>query len=414
MGVFGLVDPSNVLSKLSGETKRNRSLPFLMLNADRVFIHFIAAVPSLILTAAVLLGDKMYSSNSLVMMTPTINGSRPFDRWYDQPAITEYCWSQMKAVQVSPNGQLSETNIWHYSMFPYVMVMFCLIPLLANLAWRVMDLDELAHALDFIIDGVEESIQDTVAFLVKRAKSNGRLESPAEATSMTENTAFIQPNLYKDYVSSFKVEKFHEFNLILNKYSKQAEFRLKLKILRIVSLCCVLIENCLCYYIYLVPERNPVTFGCYLPRELQISSGQDIGFFVFSPVTTRSLLLWAMFFINLLVLVFGLFSFFLNPKAPAKNPGVQLIENLPQIDDDLKFDESKDLLYILSLVHTNRFRYESLRFGFHILAVSNLATSDSDAKHQEFLKAMRESALWEATRNSSDEIIAGINQNVKL
>ena len=93
---------------------------------------------------------------------------------------------------------------------------------------------------------------------------------------------------------------------------------------------------------------------------------------------------------------------------------MQLIENLPQIDDDLKFDESKDLLYILSLVHTNRFRYESLRFGFHILAVSNLATSDSDAKHQEFLKAMRESALWEATRNSSDEIIAGINQNVKL
>lgn len=35
MGVFGLVDPSNVLGKLSGETKRNRSLPFLMLNADR-------------------------------------------------------------------------------------------------------------------------------------------------------------------------------------------------------------------------------------------------------------------------------------------------------------------------------------------------------------------------------------------
>ena len=118
MGVFGLVDPSNVLGKLSGETKRNRSLPFLMLNADRlifhrfsqfssffrVFIHFIAAVPSLILTAAVLLGDKMYSSNSLVMMTPTINGSRPFDRWYDQPAITEYCWSQMKAVKALPNG----------------------------------------------------------------------------------------------------------------------------------------------------------------------------------------------------------------------------------------------------------------------------------------------------------------------
>jgi len=232
MGVFGLVDPSNVLGKLSGETKRNRNLPFLMLNADRVFIHFIAAVPSLILTAAVLLGDKMYSSSSLVMMTPTINGSRPFDRWYDQPAITEYCWSQMKAVKVSPNGEVLETNIWHYSMFPYVMVMFCLIPLLANLAWRVMDLDELAHALDFIIDGVEESIQDTVAFLIKRAKSNGRLESPAGATSMTENTAFIQPNLYKDYVNSFKVEKFQEFNLILNKYSKQAEFRLKLKILR--------------------------------------------------------------------------------------------------------------------------------------------------------------------------------------
>ena len=88
--------------------------------------------------------------------------------------------------------------------------------------------------MDFIIDGVEESIQDTVAFLVKRAKSNGRLESPEGATSMTENTAFIQPNLYKDYVSSFKVEKFHEFNLILNKYSKQAEFRLKLKILRLI------------------------------------------------------------------------------------------------------------------------------------------------------------------------------------
>lgn len=87
-------------------------------------------------------------------------------------------------------------------------------------------------ALDFIIDGVEESIQDTVAFLVKRAKSNGRLETLAGATSMTENTAFLEPNLYKDYVSSFKVEKFQEFNRILDKYSKQAEFRLKLKILR--------------------------------------------------------------------------------------------------------------------------------------------------------------------------------------
>ena len=87
-------------------------------------------------------------------------------------------------------------------------------------------------ALDFIIDGVEESIQDTVAFLVKRAKSNGRLETLAGATSMTENTAFLEPILYKDYVSSFKVEKFQEFNRILDKYSKQAEFRLKLKILR--------------------------------------------------------------------------------------------------------------------------------------------------------------------------------------
>ena len=105
---------------------------------------------------------------------------------------------------------------------------------------------------------------------------------------------------------------------------------------------------------------------------------------------------------------------FQNPKTTKKNPGVQLADHLPQIDDDLKFDESKDLHYILSLVHTNRFRYESLRFGFHILAVSKLASSDLDKKHHEFLKAMRESALWEASRNSADEIIAGINQNVKL
>ena len=179
-------------------------------------------------------------------MTPLNNGSRAFDRWYDQPAITEYCWSQMQAVVEDGNSSVRKISLWHYPMFPYVMVFFCLLPLLANLAWRVIDLDELAHgmadlpkdhrkikslALDFIIDGVEESIQDTVAFLIKRAKSNGRLDSTG-TTEMAENTALIQTNLYQDYVNSFKVEKFNEFNLILDKYSKQSEFRVKLKILR--------------------------------------------------------------------------------------------------------------------------------------------------------------------------------------
>ena len=52
------------------------------------------------------------------------------------------------------------------SLFPYILLFITLLMVFLEATWRFSDLDKLVSVLDFVIDGLEESIRDVIEFLV--------------------------------------------------------------------------------------------------------------------------------------------------------------------------------------------------------------------------------------------------------
>ena len=67
---------------------------------------------------------------------------------------------------VCPTNRLIVCSINTKSLFPYILLFITLLMVFLEATWRFSDLDKLVSVLDFVIDGLEESIRDVIEFLV--------------------------------------------------------------------------------------------------------------------------------------------------------------------------------------------------------------------------------------------------------
>ena len=69
---------------------------------------------------------------------------------------------------------------------------------LVQVTWRFSDLDRLASVLDFILDGLEESIRDILEFLLEEQEEDGEKKFVArhierQQSTQSEGKSYILP-----------------------------------------------------------------------------------------------------------------------------------------------------------------------------------------------------------------------------
>ena len=72
--------------------------------------------------------------------------------------------TQRLSLVIRPRYRYFENYL---SLFPYLLLFITLSMAFLEATWRFSDLDKLVSVLDFVIDGLEESIRDVIEFLVE-------------------------------------------------------------------------------------------------------------------------------------------------------------------------------------------------------------------------------------------------------
>jgi hypothetical protein len=124
--------------------------------------------------------------------------------------------------------------------------------------------------------------------------------------------------------------------------------------------------------------------------------------FQFSNTETRVLLALVTFSVTTAVLAGGMIMWIFTPAWD--NGGIKLVEVLPVLRNKeikrMRRGVWNDLIYLLSLVHVNRFRSLELRIAFYVLAVSEQLPADDgddssvESRKKKFIKLMMELMAW--------------------
>ena len=117
MGILGIIEPDQYLSRFSKESKRHESLPYIMHKPDRLLIHLLIAVYALASAGAVTVGLDLYRKSGLTFVNPKVNGSKVYDS-EEVSEMLDYCWSHFN--HMDETGEIHQ--LWHFRLFPYMMV----------------------------------------------------------------------------------------------------------------------------------------------------------------------------------------------------------------------------------------------------------------------------------------------------
>ena len=244
------------LQKLASATKRDERDPYVMFNYDRMINYGAIAIPGAALMTTLFLGNDMYTAEGLQAINPRDRGtdnSLRFDRWTELGVAKAYCWTHL-GVENGENGGY----LWHYAFFPYILMLLALLIHLVQITWRFSDLDRLTSLLDFILDGLEESIRDILDFLLEedddeqktfkakrpRSRANSAAETErliATQIDMDDIRADLKDTLDAKVVQAAErslweqlieyhrekkmVEKYRTFRLLLEHFSKSTSIR---------------------------------------------------------------------------------------------------------------------------------------------------------------------------------------------
>jgi hypothetical protein len=447
MGVLGIIKPDSYLEKFSRESKRHESLPYIMHKPDRLLLHLLVSIYALASAGAVTVGLDLYRKSGLSFVNTKVNGSKIYDS-EEISEMLDYCWSHFN--HEDENGNVHE--LWHFRLFPYMLVVITIAISCAQISWRAMNFDEAIHALDYIIDGLEEVINDVILQMqnaMKKADAGRRsasitvdgagstLSDASDENSATflvaksskdvldiDSSKPLKTELHSrkgygslrktndcDYVTLDKIYaqiaenddwKFANFNKILLRYYKRSSFRVKFIILRSLTFLLVFFSNFFIYYQLIAPIRNPTTISCPIPVELQHIRNMKREKFQFSNTETRVLLALVTFSVTTAVLAGGMIMWIFTPAWD--NGGIKLVEVLPVLRNKeikrMRRGVWNDLIYLLSLVHVNRFRSLELRIAFYVLAVSEQLPADDgddssvESRKKKFIKLMMELMAW--------------------
>jgi hypothetical protein len=124
--------------------------------------------------------------------------------------------------------------------------------------------------------------------------------------------------------------------------------------------------------------------------------------FQFSNTETRVLLALVTFSVTTAVLAGGMIMWIFT--SAWDNGGIKLVVVLPVLRNKeikrMRRGVWNDLIYLLSLVHVNRFRSLELRVAFYVLAVSEQLPADDgddssvESRKKKFIKLMMELMAW--------------------
>ena len=155
----------NPFEKFAATTKRDERDPYVMFNYDRMINYGAIAIPGMALVTSFFIGNELFTADGLQPINPRDrDGSLRFDRWTELGVAKSYCWAHLG---ITSETTQSSDYLYHYACFPYVLMLLSLMLYLVQITWRFSDLDRLTSVLDFILDGLEESIRDIMEFLLE-------------------------------------------------------------------------------------------------------------------------------------------------------------------------------------------------------------------------------------------------------
>jgi len=429
----GLINPTHYLSVFSKTSKRDSSEPYLMMNGDRLLIFAALSIPSITLAVSIFLGSDMYHMSGLEFCSKPV----AFDVWAEVPYIKAYCWANLQ--HLSESGEV--ISLWHYSYYPFILCTLTLLVFTTELMWRFVNLRNLAHGLDYVLDALEESIRDIMAIFLEDMTANPGLRfthvghegacnenfqakesDDAEKQLLTNNgygacsngynNGSVKSDTAKDgchfesHISSFVAnthakkkfdEKYTNFNAILKSFASSSRFTKKLIFFRAFLFFVVLVVEGVTAWLFLIPHRNPSEINCPLPPQFYQTddNGTEITHttFLFSPVVIRTEILWTMVICNI-VIAFSALIFW--ARTPTRHSlGMCLLKQLPAVNMDASMiSKNSDLSYLMELVYVNRNRLDYVKFGFNILAASDAKMHTSSRSKKGFLSIFRETILW--------------------
>jgi len=420
---------------LASATKRDERDPYVMFNYDRMINYGAIAIPGAALMTTLFLGADMYTAEGLQAINPRDRetGTLRFDRWTELGVAKAYCWTHLGV------GGENGAYLWHYAFFPYILMLLGLLIHLVQITWRFSDLDRLTSLLDFVLDGLEESIRDILDFLLEeddektfkakrpmsRANSTERLI--ATQIDMDEIRADLRETLDAKVVKAAErslweqlieyhrekkmVEKYRTFRVLLEHFSKSTTVRHGYMMRRMLLIMLNLISVYTLYTLFIDPTRNPTRIECMLPPELHYENVTTMIVY-YTAANMRFSIVALTCVLQMTLIIFAIITWTVNHYKQSK--GLALLLNLPMVNEcELKMNANSDLKLIMDLVITNKNRFKFIRLAIDVLDTTSFEVASRSKRNNGFLLSLAEMARWNVSDDTKlNDVVDKINGNV--
>lgn len=448
MGLLG-IDGAGMVKKAASIFERDKSDPYTILDVDRFLNTGAIALPLVILAIAIFLGGDMYNVNGLAVFNPNFQalgrGYRHYETWNQMPYIRRHCWAELGNTQCEEGifrGDCKNLELLHYSIVPYFLFAIFIVMYTVKALWNIGKATEMANKVNYLITGFEEVIRDILECLIKSANETSQPKPKPRKSSRSRSVPRRSGELRASLVSkrnstdsqntSYNVksfqwskllrknarpDKFTVLNGMMEKYAKQHQYTTFYTLTRTYFVVLIGIVNVGTWFLYLDIRRNPISFECPLPSWLFYEDTVDNRTetfttvkAVFEPVARRTLLMYIMFAIYCVIILASVVGWI---KADSYNPGMELLKNLPSINqhDGTGFN---DLRYLMKLVYTNRKRVKFLRLAFDTMIAIKQDGESDEIQSERFFAALREISIWSITNESAGELNKIINRTTEI
>jgi len=417
------------------EGKRRSSAPCILFGFDRTINLISTAIPGTVLAFVITFGGAIYKSEGLELVNPRDreNGGLRFDRWTEVTTVKEYCWNHLG--NVVDNGAHSMEYQHHYSLFPYLLLFITLSMAFLEATWRFSDLDKLVSVLDFVIDGLEESIRDVIQFLIEEdggsrialneskvkvevipKKVNGEGDQLIDVEDLVaeKEEECLNERFQKHFAIRGFNGKFEKFNKIAQDFSKSRKFLNRFWFKRIMVIFFNLLSIGILSLLYYHPVFNLERFNCPLPKELHYINSKNetviSAVHYYNAYRFRTLMVEMLLSLQI-ILVLGAPIVWIRLTS-VKAAGTRLLMNLPMIDQNLLAkDGYNDLNLILDLVIVNRERAKYIGLALDVLDTIQVNVENQN-RNIGFLRTLRELANWHTSDDTNiEKIVNGIQAN---
>jgi hypothetical protein len=430
------------LTKMSSESKRDEREPFVMISVDRLFNYGAVAIPGAALAVSLYFGKELFTSSGIQIVNP-INedtGASRFNRWTETDLVKEYCWAHLSNYDTV--DQSKGRYLFEFSYYPYILFLLVAFAYLLQTQWRLKDLNSLVSTLAYIIEGIEEQVNDLLAILVDNTdkeiskENNNKKQSGVdnsgdsnqienEKKSETTNIVDIEKiellknnqiddSLYEQirevFCSPKYSRKYEKFHRILAHLSKSTHFYKKFVFRRVYFIFYHIISVTVLYVLYLNSNGKLEKINCPLPRELYYQqNGNQIKYVIayYTPYNVRIVLVSVTVLAQIILSVTAAVTW-CRHSLNVNTRGIRLLENLPTHPiEEYKLTRYNDLSLIMDLVIENKARLAELRFAlnvhYSVEVTTELVQKKTDVQNRRltFIRAMQEMVLWTLHGNNA-------------